>query len=53
MDVPFLPAPLVSFLAARLRNVPALVTQSLLDSLHYDTICHEEDIRVRSAAVRI
>lgn len=43
VDVPFLPTQLVSFLAARLTDVPSPVVESLLDSLHHDMVCQEED----------
>ena len=43
VDVPLLPTGLVSFLAARLTDVPSPVVESLLDSLHHDMVCQEDD----------
>ena len=43
VDVPLLPTKLVSVLAGRMTDVPAPVVEALLDSLHHDMVCQEQD----------
>ena len=43
VEVPLLPTKLVSVLAGRMTDVPAPVVEALLDSLHHDMVCQEQD----------
>ena len=45
VDVPFLPTDLVGSLAGALIDVPTPTVEALVESLHHDMVCAEEDFR--------
>lgn len=45
VEVPLLPTDLVGFLAGSLTDVPTPTVEALVESLHHDMVCGEEDFR--------
>ncbi|WP_226346514.1 NAD(P)H-binding protein [Agilicoccus flavus] len=45
VEVPFLPTDLVGTLVGALTDVPSSTVQALVESLHHDMVCAEEDFR--------
>lgn len=43
LPLPFVPAHLVGFVAGLITDVPGSVVESLVESLHHDMVCREDD----------
>ncbi len=51
VSVPFLPTDLVGWLAGQVTDVPSATVEALVQSLHHDMVCAEEDFRSDLLAV--